>query len=145
MALGPLTNLALAVKLDQHFPLKLRDLYIMGGNMEGKTAVWCLSLRCLGVNSGDFGFTGKGNAIVCAEFNFAMDPESAYIVLEEFHCPTYLASWEYACRNALSWVRHARLEDCSTLQCISLQTKIPDLSRSSLRSSSTRTLQLHAS
>ncbi|XP_030583771.1 inosine-uridine preferring nucleoside hydrolase [Archocentrus centrarchus] len=80
VALGPLTNLALAVRLDQHFPQKLRDLHIMGGNMEG-----------------------KGNLSLCAEFNFAMDPESAYIVLEEFLCPTYLASWEYACRNALSW------------------------------------------
>lgn len=32
-----------------------------------------------------------------------MDPESAYVVLEEFICPTYLASWEYSCRNALTW------------------------------------------
>lgn len=36
VALGPLTNLALAVRLDPHFPRKLKDLYIMGGNMEGK-------------------------------------------------------------------------------------------------------------
>ncbi|KAF1386219.1 hypothetical protein PFLUV_G00115890 [Perca fluviatilis] len=80
VALGPLTNLALAVRLDPRFPRKLKDLYIMGGNMEG-----------------------KGNVTLCAEFNFALDPESAYIVLEEFLCPTYLASWEYACRNALTW------------------------------------------
>lgn len=38
VALGPLTNLALAVRLDPHFPQKLRDLYIMGGNMEGNAA-----------------------------------------------------------------------------------------------------------
>ncbi|XP_032382674.1 inosine-uridine preferring nucleoside hydrolase [Etheostoma spectabile] len=80
VALGPLTNLALAVRLDPCFPRKLKDLYIMGGNMEG-----------------------KGNVTLCAEFNFALDPESAYIVLEEFLCPTYLASWEYSCRNALTW------------------------------------------
>nr|XP_020465686.1 inosine-uridine preferring nucleoside hydrolase-like [Monopterus albus]XP_020465687.1 inosine-uridine preferring nucleoside hydrolase-like [Monopterus albus] len=80
VALGPLTNLALAVRLDPCFPKNLKDLYIMGGNMEG-----------------------KGNVTLCAEFNFAMDPESAYIVLEEFLCPTYLASWEYACRNGLTW------------------------------------------
>lgn len=80
VALGPLTNLALAVRLDPGFPQKLRDLYIMGGNMEG-----------------------KGNLTLCAEFNFAMDPESAYIVLEEFLCTTYIASWEYACRNSLPW------------------------------------------
>lgn len=35
VALGPLTNLALAVRLDPCFPKKLKDLYIMGGNMEG--------------------------------------------------------------------------------------------------------------
>ncbi|XP_028259284.1 inosine-uridine preferring nucleoside hydrolase [Parambassis ranga] len=80
VALGPLTNLALAVRLDPHFPKKLRDLYIMGGNMEG-----------------------KGNMTPCAEFNFVMDPESAYIVLEEYLCPTYIASWEYSCRNSLTW------------------------------------------
>lgn len=36
IALGPLTNLALAVSLDPTLPQKLKDLYIMGGNMEGK-------------------------------------------------------------------------------------------------------------
>ncbi|XP_034386667.1 inosine-uridine preferring nucleoside hydrolase [Cyclopterus lumpus] len=80
VALGPLTNLALAVRLDPGFPQKLKDLFIMGGNMEG-----------------------KGNVSLCAEFNFAMDAESAYVVLEDFLCPTYLASWEFACRNALTW------------------------------------------
>lgn len=65
-------------------------------------------------------FLGKGNVTLCAEFNFAMDPESAYIVLEEFLCPTYLASWEYACRNALTWVRSPRLEKCMALPCGSL-------------------------
>lgn len=52
-----------------------------------------------------FIFAGIGNVTLCAEFNFAMDPESAYIVLEEYLCPTYVASWEYSCRNALTWVR----------------------------------------
>ncbi|XP_076004718.1 nucleoside hydrolase [Genypterus blacodes] len=80
VALGPLTNLALAIRLDPDFPQKLKDLYIMGGNMEG-----------------------IGNVTLCAEFNFDMDPESAYIVLEDFLCPTHIASWEYCCRNALTW------------------------------------------
>ncbi|KAI2663564.1 hypothetical protein H4Q32_012124 [Labeo rohita] len=80
IALGPLTNLALAVRLDPTFPQKLKDLYIMGGNMEG-----------------------KGNLIPSAEFNFRMDAESAYIVLEEYTCPTHIATWEFTCRNKLSW------------------------------------------
>ncbi|KAM4628603.1 inosine-uridine preferring nucleoside hydrolase isoform 1-T2 [Polymixia lowei] len=80
VALGPLTNLALAVRLDPCFPQKLKDLFIMGGNMEG-----------------------KGNVTLCGEFNFVMDPESAYIVLEEFLCPTHIATWEYSCRHKLTW------------------------------------------
>lgn len=80
VALGPLTNLALAVRLDPSFPHKLKDLFIMGGNMEG-----------------------KGNITLCGEFNFVMDPESAYVVLEEYLCPTYIATWEYAGRNKLTW------------------------------------------
>lgn len=40
---------------------------------------------------------------LCGEFNFVMDPESAYIVLEEYLCPTYVATWEYSCRNSLTW------------------------------------------
>lgn len=80
VALGPLTNLAMAIRLDPEFPKKLKDLYIMGGNMEG-----------------------KGNVTLCAEFNFLMDAESAYVVLEEFLCTTYIATWEYSCRNKLTW------------------------------------------
>lgn len=80
VAIGPLTNLALAIRLDPSFPQKLKDLYIMGGNKEG-----------------------IGNVTLCAEFNFFMDPESAYVVLEEFLCPTYIASLEYSCRNSLTW------------------------------------------
>ncbi|MBN3299628.1 IUNH hydrolase, partial [Amia calva] len=80
VALGPLTNLALAVRMDPTFPQKLKDLFIMGGNMEG-----------------------KGNRTVCGEFNFVMDPEAAYVVLEEFSCPTYIATWDFTCRNKLPW------------------------------------------
>ncbi|XP_043097487.1 probable uridine nucleosidase 2 [Puntigrus tetrazona] len=80
IALGPLTNLALAVRLDPTFPQKLKDLYIMGGNMEG-----------------------KGNLTPSAEFNFSMDAESAYVVLEEYTCSTHIATWEFTCRNKLSW------------------------------------------
>ncbi|KAM3619682.1 uncharacterized protein V6R79_011888 [Siganus canaliculatus] len=91
VALGPLTNLALALRIDPCFPQKLKDLYIMGGNKEG-----------------------IGNVTPCAEFNFAMDPEAAYIVLEEFLCRTYVASWEYCCRNALTWEFFEKLINLDT-------------------------------
>ncbi|KAM9173608.1 LOW QUALITY PROTEIN: inosine-uridine preferring nucleoside hydrolase-like [Pangshura tecta] len=81
VATGPLTytHLALAVKLDPTFPQKLKNLFIMGGNVES-----------------------RGNVTVCEEFNFATGPEAAY-VLNEFTCPTYIATWEFTCRNSLSW------------------------------------------
>ncbi|XP_048714589.1 inosine-uridine preferring nucleoside hydrolase isoform X3 [Caretta caretta] len=80
VATGPLTNLALAVKLDPTFPMKLKNMFIMGGNIES-----------------------RGNTTICGEFNFATDPEAAYVVLNEFTCPTYIASWEFTCHNSLSW------------------------------------------
>lgn len=80
MATAPLTNVALAVKLDPSFPQKLRGLYIMGGNTDS-----------------------RGNTTVCGEYNFAADPEAAYIVLNEFICPVYIASWEFTCRSKLPW------------------------------------------
>ncbi|XP_020794833.2 inosine-uridine preferring nucleoside hydrolase [Boleophthalmus pectinirostris] len=80
VATAPLTNLALAVRMDPSLPSKLRGLYIMGGNTES-----------------------RGNTTVCGEFNFAADPEAAYIVLNDYQCPIYLACWEFTCYNKLSW------------------------------------------
>ncbi|XP_063809382.1 inosine-uridine preferring nucleoside hydrolase-like isoform X2 [Pseudophryne corroboree] len=79
VALGPLTNLALAAKLDPTLPKKINKLYIMGGNLEG-----------------------RGNKTVCAEFNFYLDPEAAYIVMNEFTCPTFIASLEFAREHSLT-------------------------------------------
>ena len=52
-----------------------------------------------------FAPTARGNVTVCSEFNFCADPEAAYIVLNDYQCPTYLACWEFSCYNKLSWVR----------------------------------------
>ncbi|XP_034407553.1 inosine-uridine preferring nucleoside hydrolase-like [Cyclopterus lumpus] len=80
VATAPLTNLAVAVQLDPSLPKKLKALYIMGGNTES-----------------------RGNTTVCGEFNFVADPEAAYIVLDRYTCPTYIATWEFSCRNSLPW------------------------------------------
>ncbi|KAM3608359.1 uncharacterized protein V6R79_023683 [Siganus canaliculatus] len=80
VATAPLTNLALAVRLDPSLPSKLRGLYIMGGNTES-----------------------RGNTTVCGEFNFSADPEAAYVVLHDYDCPTYLACWEFTCYSKLPW------------------------------------------
>ncbi|KAL3999458.1 TRIO and F-actin-binding protein [Sarotherodon galilaeus] len=80
VATAPLTNLAVAVQLDPSFPKKLKALYIMGGNTDS-----------------------RGNTTVCGEFNFVADPEAAYIVLDRYNCPTYIAPWEFSCSNSLPW------------------------------------------
>ncbi|XP_038158253.1 inosine-uridine preferring nucleoside hydrolase-like [Cyprinodon tularosa] len=80
VATAPLTNLAVAVQLDPSFPKKLKALYIMGGNTDS-----------------------RGNTTVCGEFNFVADPEAAYIVLDRYTCPTYIAAWEFCCRSSISW------------------------------------------
>ncbi|KAM9820264.1 inosine-uridine preferring nucleoside hydrolase-like [Neosynchiropus ocellatus] len=78
IATAPLTNLALAVKMDPSLPSKLKALYIMGGNIES-----------------------RGNTTVCGEFNFVADPEAAFVVLSKYTCPTFIASWEFTCKNSL--------------------------------------------
>ena len=61
VALGPLTNLALALKLDQTLPSRIARLVVMGGAV-----------------------TGHGNITAAAEFNIACDPEAAHVVFESF-------------------------------------------------------------
>ncbi|XP_062390094.1 inosine-uridine preferring nucleoside hydrolase isoform X1 [Sardina pilchardus] len=80
VATAPLTNLALAIRIDPSISQKLKGLYIMGGNTES-----------------------RGNTTIVAEFNFACDPEAAYIVLNDYLCPTYIACWEFTCRSKLPW------------------------------------------
>jgi purine nucleosidase len=61
LALGPLTNIAMAARLDPSFPSRVKHLTIMGG--------------CEGA---------RGNSSMTAEFNFFADPEAAHIVLDVF-------------------------------------------------------------
>lgn len=70
VALGPLTNLALALKLDPTLPQRIARLVVMGGAV-----------------------TAHGNITPAAEFNIAFDPEAARIVFDGF--PRFdLADWE---------------------------------------------------
>ncbi len=71
VCLAPLTNLGLALKSDPSVASQLKEVVIMGGNMEG-----------------------VGNASIAAEFNFHSDPEAAYVVLDVIKCPVILVSWE---------------------------------------------------
>jgi len=71
VALGPLTNLALALRLEPELPRLLRRLVVMGGahTARGNTPHWA------------------------AEFNFYYDPEAAQIVAQAFDELTLL-TWE---------------------------------------------------
>lgn len=80
IAIGPLTNLALALRLDPLFSENLKSLVIMGGNTEG-----------------------NGNTTASAEFNFFWDPEGANVTLREFKCPMLIVGWEVCVRHLLPW------------------------------------------
>jgi purine nucleosidase len=70
VALGPLTNLALALKLDPTLPQRIARLVVMGGAV-----------------------TAHGNMTPAAEFNIYFDPEAAHIVFSAFP-RTEVADWE---------------------------------------------------
>jgi len=78
LALGPLTNIAIALALDPTLPSKVKRLVIMGGAI-----------------------TGKGNITAFAEFNIAVDPESAQSVLTGWP-NAELLDWEATMQNAPS-------------------------------------------
>lgn len=61
MCIGPLTNIALAVRLDPEFASKIKTITIMGGTSNA-----------------------LGNMTLSTEFNFRADPEAASIVFKEF-------------------------------------------------------------
>ncbi len=78
VALGPLTNLALALKLDPTLPQRVARLVVMGGAV-----------------------TGHGNITPAAEFNVYFDPEAARIVFDAF--PHFdLSDWEATVRHGLA-------------------------------------------
>ncbi len=71
VCLAPLTNLALALKVDVEATNGLKELVLMGGNVEG-----------------------VGNTTIAAEFNFHADPEAAHVVMEVSKFPITVVSWE---------------------------------------------------
>lgn len=75
VTLGPLTNLALAVRLDPTLPSRIGRLLVMGGAV-----------------------TGKGNTNIAAEFNIAFDPEAAAIVFGSFP-QIEVVDWEAVLRH----------------------------------------------
>jgi purine nucleosidase len=77
-AIGPLTNVALALRLDPALPQKYDRLVVMGGAIRG-----------------------AGNVTTAAEFNFYADPEAAAIVFDAWPGLT-LVSWETTLAHGFS-------------------------------------------
>ncbi|KFN51761.1 hypothetical protein N790_04190 [Arenimonas malthae CC-JY-1] len=75
VTLGPLTNLALALRLDPDLPSRVGRLVIMGGAV-----------------------TGQGNTSIPAEFNIAFDPEAADVVFRAFP-RAEVVDWEAVVRH----------------------------------------------
>ncbi|ANB18673.1 nucleoside hydrolase [Dokdonella koreensis] len=86
VALGPLTNLALALRLDPDLPRHVQRLVVMGGAV-----------------------TGTGNTErLPAEFNIGFDPEAAHVVFTEW--PRFdLVDWEATQRHAIALDRFERV------------------------------------
>lgn len=86
VALAPLTNLALALRLDPQLPSRIARLVVMGGAV-----------------------TGRGNTgYVPAEFNIGFDPEAAHVVFSSW--PEFdLVDWEACMRHAIDFGRFDRM------------------------------------
>ena len=83
VTLGPLTNVAVALKLDPTLPQRVARLVVMGGAV-----------------------SAHGNLTPAAEFNVAFDPEAAHLVFEAF--PMFdVADWEATIAHGLP---HASVE-----------------------------------
>lgn len=78
-AIAPLTNLALALKLDPTLPQRVARLVVMGGAVRG-----------------------NGNTSAAVEFNFGFDPEAAHIVLSAWP-KIELIDWELCARHAIEF------------------------------------------
>jgi len=79
VAIAPLTNLALALKIDPTLPQRVARLVIMGGAVNG-----------------------RGNTTATAEFNIGFDPEAAHNVFSAWpHIE--LVDWELCTRHAIEF------------------------------------------
>lgn len=108
LVLGPMTNIAMATRMDPTFPSKVSNIVFMGG---------CLY--------------GRGNTRLASEFNINYDPEAAYVVFEEFK-KMQMVSWELTLKSALSWEYYDEWLSCQETTTYSDKMKkfIKDITKS---------------
>lgn len=90
VAIGPLTNIALAVAKDRSFVDNVKSLYIMGGSNNG-----------------------RGNATSSAEFNFYVDPEAAQIVFNAGFKDIHIIDWDPVTLRDATYTRAEYDEMCA--------------------------------
>lgn len=91
IALGPLTNIALAIQLDPDLPYKFKNFTFMGGTI-----------------------AARGNAgTLTSEYNIYSDPEAAFMVLRAFPHATML-SWETTIQHSFPWDKFDHLREIDT-------------------------------
>lgn len=71
VAIGPLTNIALAVRRDPRFAANVAELVVMGGSLNA-----------------------RGNITAAAEYNIYVDPEAAQIVLDAGFASVRFVTWD---------------------------------------------------
>lgn len=79
ICLGPLTNLAIGLRMYPGMVDNIKDVYVMGGN-----------------------HLGVGNTTKAAEFNFYLDSEAVSVVLDTLKCPIMILPWEACLEKSIS-------------------------------------------
>ena len=84
LMIGPLTNLAMAIRLEPDLPSLIKRVCIMGGTT-----------------------TGHGNTTMATEFNFSCDPEAATVVFKAFEVASdpklLLFPWDTCLKHSVNW------------------------------------------
>lgn len=103
ICLGPLTNIAMAIKMYPEFMSNAKEFFVMGGNS-----------------------TGQGNITSQAEFNFYADPESAHIVLNNNTKPLWLLPWETCLKSQVTHDWRKDVLGKISVPCVLMLNKIED-------------------
>lgn len=107
VCLGPLTNVAIAMKLYAEFADNMKELFVMGGNS-----------------------TAQGNITAQAEFNFYADPESVHIVLNSINKPLWLLPWESCLETRITHEWRRDVLGKIDKPCVHMMNAIEDSRRS---------------
>ncbi|XP_071565882.1 nucleoside hydrolase-like isoform X1 [Temnothorax nylanderi] len=107
VCIGPLTNVAMAMKLYPEFADNVKEFFVMGGNS-----------------------TAQGNITAQAEFNFYADPESVHIVLNSNNKPLWLLPWESCLETRITHEWRRDVLGKIDKPCVHMMNAIEDSRRS---------------